>query len=76
MDNLDFSGAGAAECGLSVYHLQRTHCLGLALFTGACCRIWEARAGIPASATLCHALLFQGGEVINDLPSRACCETN
>lgn len=34
MDNLDFSGAGAAERGLSVYHLQRTHCLGLALFTG------------------------------------------
>lgn len=38
MDNLDFSGAGAAEHGLSVHHPQRTHCPGLAFFTGASCR--------------------------------------
>lgn len=73
MDNLDFSGAGAAEYGLSVCHLQRTHCRALLCSPGpAAGTLGSKRASRPP--LLSDALLFQGGEVVNDLPSRACCK--
>lgn len=63
MDSLDYedvSGAGATECGLSTYDLQRTHCVDPALGSlgspaGAPGHEKEPASQHPAlSVTLCH----------------------
>lgn len=55
--------------------MQRTHCAGLALFTvPPAAGTLGNKSQHPSIHTTSQAVLFQGGDVINYLPSRAFCE--